>query len=150
MEDRIWSFLRRGSAQGLGEDVPPPLASYAPERVYRRRRVVQAGRAGADGRVSRGAARGGSRRAADALRSGGWTAGRFALEAGVRWIGDGTVGRLVAAKRADAAARQRVVAEQLAGFAVRADPCAYYAWWELPQPWRADTFLPRRRRRGWR
>lgn len=86
--------------------------------------------------------------AADALRSGGWVAGRFALEAGVRWIADGTVGRLVAAKRADAAARQRLVAEHLAGFAVRGDARAYYAWWELPEPWRADTFRAAAAERG--
>ncbi|GDY75372.1 hypothetical protein SAV31267_048570 [Streptomyces avermitilis] len=86
--------------------------------------------------------------AAGALRSGGWTAGRFALEAAVRWSGDGTVARLVAAKRADAAERQRLVAEHLAGFTVRADPRAYYAWWELPEPWRADTFAAAAARRG--
>ena len=36
-------------------------------------------------------------------------------------------------------ARQRIAAERLAGFPVRADPRAYHAWWELPDPWRADT-----------
>ncbi|MDX2785186.1 PLP-dependent aminotransferase family protein, partial [Streptomyces caniscabiei] len=70
------------------------------------------------------------------------------LEAGVRWIGDGTVGRLVAAKRADAAARQRLVAEHLAEFTVRGDARAYYAWWELPGPWRADTFRAAAAERG--
>ena len=53
---------------------------------------------------------------------------------------DGTVARLVAAKRADAAHRQRLLAECLHGFAVRSDPRAYYAWWQLPAPWRAETF----------
>ncbi len=75
-----------------------------------------------------------------ALRSGGWTAGGFALEAARRWMADGTVTRLVRAKRADAARRQRLVARHLRGFAVRTDPRAYYAWWHLPRPWRADTF----------
>ncbi|GCB53126.1 gntR family transcriptional regulator [Streptomyces sp. NL15-2K] len=73
-------------------------------------------------------------------RSGGWSAGRFALEAGVRWIGDGTVARLVGAKRAEAVRRQRIVREHLRDFAVRCDPHAFFAWWELPAPWRADTF----------
>ncbi len=61
---------------------------------------------------------------AAAVRSGGWSAGRFALEAGVRWIEDGTVARLVAAKRLDAARRQRLLARELAEFggAVRSDP----------------------------
>ncbi|MDX3831232.1 aminotransferase-like domain-containing protein [Streptomyces europaeiscabiei] len=149
IEDRIWSFLADGDrGEGdFGEDVPPPLALFAPERVF----VVD----GLSKRVAPGLTvgflvvpEGRAEGAADALRSGGWTAGRFALEAGVRWIGDGTVGRLVAAKRADAAARQRMVAEHLAGFAVRGDPRAYYAWWELPEPWRADTFCAAAAERG--
>lgn len=130
VEDRIWSFLHDGLA---------PLAAHAPERVHvvdgLSKRVapgltvgflvVPEGRAGAVGA---------------ALRSGGWAAGGFALEAAMRWIADGTVDRLVAAKRADAALRQGLVARHLAGFTVYADPQAYFAWWELPKPWRADTF----------
>ncbi|MDT0573781.1 PLP-dependent aminotransferase family protein [Streptomyces sp. DSM 3412] len=163
VEDRIWSFLADGDAgaDGGGEasrnggggggvggaGALPPLAAYAPERVF----VVD----GLSKRVAPGLTvgflvvpEGRIEGAADALRSGGWVAGRFALEAGVRWIGDGTVGRLVAAKRADAAARQRLVAEHLAGFAVRGDARAYYAWWELPEPWRADTFCAAAAERG--
>ncbi|MET8030902.1 PLP-dependent aminotransferase family protein [Streptomyces avermitilis] len=151
VEDRIWSFLQEDG---------DPLAAYAPERTY----VVD----GLSKRVAPGLTVGflvvpeeqeeperpeegagqDEAAAAGALRSGGWTAGRFALEAAVRWIGDGTVARLVAAKRADAAERQRLVAEHLAGFAVRADPRAYYAWWELPEPWRADTFTAAAAQRG--
>ncbi|MDX3521101.1 PLP-dependent aminotransferase family protein [Streptomyces scabiei] len=159
IEDRIWSFLIGGDCGAEGGDAGgsevegsevgalPPLAAYAPERVF----VVD----GLSKRVAPGLTagflvvpRGRAEGAADAVRSGGWAAGRFALEAGVRWLGDGTVGRLVAAKRADAAARQRLVAEELAGFAVRGDPRAYYAWWELPEPWRADTFCAAAAQRG--
>ncbi|MFR9798136.1 PLP-dependent aminotransferase family protein [Streptomyces sp. MS06] len=129
VEDRIWSFLR----------AEPPLAALAPHLTH----VVD----GLSKRVAPGLTvgflvvppdRGEAVRGA--LRSGGWTAGRFALEAAVRWIGDGTVARLVAAKREDAARRQRIVRRELAGCTVRADPGAYFAWWELPAPWRADTF----------
>ncbi|MFJ5774870.1 PLP-dependent aminotransferase family protein [Streptomyces sp. NPDC093094] len=130
VEDRIWSFLRPGDV---------PLAAHVPHLAH----VVD----GLSKRVAPGLTAGflvvppGRTEAVGAaLRSGGWGAGRFALEAAVRWIGDGTVGRLVAAKREDAARRQRLVAEHLAGFAVRSDPHAYHAWWELPAPWRADTF----------
>ncbi|WP_327402678.1 PLP-dependent aminotransferase family protein [Streptomyces sp. NBC_01288] len=131
VEDRIWSFLH--------PDSPAPLAAYAPGLVHvvdgLSKRVAPGLTVGflvvPEGRVEAVGA---------ALRSGGWSAGRFALEAGVRWMTDGTVARLVAAKRADAAARQRLVGEELGGFAVRADPLTYYAWWELPAPWRADTF----------
>lgn len=138
VEDRIWSFLHSGH---------DPLAAHAPERTYvvdgLSKRVAPGLTVGflvvPEGRVEDVAA---------ALRSGAWTAGRFALEAAVRWIGDGTVARLVAAKRADAAARQALVAEHLAGFRVRADARAYYAWWELPARWRADTFTAAAAARG--
>ncbi|MFF5004212.1 PLP-dependent aminotransferase family protein [Streptomyces phaeochromogenes] len=138
VEDRIWSFLHE---EGV------PFAAYAPERVH----VVD----GLSKRVAPGLTvgflvvpEGRVEAAAGALRSGGWTAGRFALEAGTRWIQEGVVDRLVADRRADAARRQRVVAELLHGFAVRADPSAYYAWWELPSPWRADTFTAAAAARG--
>ncbi|WP_406443734.1 PLP-dependent aminotransferase family protein [Streptomyces sp. NBC_01613] len=132
VEDRIWSFLA---------DPADPLAAYAPHLTH----VVD----GLSKRVAPGLTAGflvvpahrvGA--VAGAVRSGGWSAGRFALEAGVRWMRDGTVGRLVAAKREDAALRQRLVAEHLGGRGgrVRSDPRAYFAWWELPAPWRADTF----------
>ncbi|MEI5524753.1 PLP-dependent aminotransferase family protein [Streptomyces brasiliscabiei] len=144
IEDRVWSFLADGESAQAGV---PPLAAYAPERVF----VVD----GLSKRVAPGLTagflvvpEGRAEGVADALRSGGWTAGRFALEAGMRWIGDGTVGRLVAAKREDAAARQRSVAEHLAGFSVRGHARAYYAWWELPEGWRADTFCAAAAERG--
>ncbi|MEW1773000.1 PLP-dependent aminotransferase family protein [Streptomyces sp. NPDC086777] len=132
VEDRIWSFLHRDPG-------PPPLAALAPRLVHLvdglSKRVAPGLTAGfavvPEDRVAAVAA---------AVRSGGWSAGTFALEAAVRWIGDGTVARLVAAKREQAARRQRLVREALAGFAVHADPHGYFAWWELPEPWRADGF----------
>lgn len=130
VEDRIWSFLHEPG---------DPLAAHAPALTH----VVDS----LSKRVAPGLTvgflvvpphRAGA--VAGAVRSGGWSAGRFALEAAVRWAGEGTVARLVEAKRADAAGRQQILAEELAGFAVRSDPRAYFAWWELPAPWRADTF----------
>ncbi|WP_353850127.1 PLP-dependent aminotransferase family protein [Streptomyces phaeoluteigriseus] len=130
VEDRVWSFLR--------PDVTP-LAAHAPGLTH----VVD----GLSKRVAPGLTAGflvvppdRVDAVAAAVRSGGWSAGRFALEAAVRWAGDGTVERLVAAKRSDAARRQRILAAHLGEFAVRTDPHAYFAWWELPAPWRADTF----------
>ena len=131
VEDRIWSFL--------ADPPPDPFAAHAPGLTHvvdsLSKRVAPGLTVGfvvvPEERVEALAA---------AVRSGGWSAGRFAVEAAVRWIGDGTVRRLVAAKRADAAHRQRIVGEELRGFAVRSDPRALFAWWELPAPWRADTF----------
>ncbi|MER8219822.1 PLP-dependent aminotransferase family protein [Streptomyces sp. NPDC094143] len=130
VEDRIWSFLHEPGV---------PFAAHAPALTH----VVD----GLSKRVAPGLTVGflvvpphRVAAVAHAVRSGGWSAGRFALEAAARWAAEGTVARLVQAKRADAARRQRILAEELAGFAVRSDPHAYFAWWELPAPWRADTF----------
>jgi DNA-binding transcriptional MocR family regulator len=83
-----------------------------------------------------------------ALRSGGWIATRFALDAATGWITDGTAAAIAQEKRRDAAARQELVRERLAGFAIQADPHAYHCWWELPRPWRGETFAAAAARRG--
>ncbi|MEV6803824.1 PLP-dependent aminotransferase family protein [Streptomyces sp. NPDC051132] len=139
VEDRIWAFLDQGGA--------PPLAALAPGLTYL---VDSLSKRVAPGLTAGFAVVPGDRveAVARAVRSGGWSAGGFALEAVVRWLGDGTVDRLVAAKRQDARRRQRLVAEKLSDFTVRSDPAACFAWWELPAPWRADTFTAAARARG--
>ncbi|GLY76200.1 PLP-dependent aminotransferase family protein [Actinoallomurus iriomotensis] len=138
VEDGIYAFLRDG---------PPPLAAFAPDQVIvadsLSKRVapgLTVGFAVAPEAVGD--------RVASALRSGGWTAPRFAVEAATRWLTDGTVAALQEIKRRDAAARQRLVREHLAEFAVEADPQAFHCWWRLPAPWRADTFVAAAARRG--
>ncbi|MEU5245129.1 PLP-dependent aminotransferase family protein [Streptomyces asoensis] len=137
VEDRVWSFLRPGA---------PAFAAHAPGLTH----VVD----GLSKRVAPGLTVGllavppdRARAVGSAVRSGGWSAGRFAVEAAVRFEGEGVVRRLVDAKRADAARRQALLAEHLTrrlaggtGSAVRSDPAGCFAWWELPSPWRADTF----------
>ena len=114
VEDRIWSFLHDGL---------DPLAAYAPERVH----VVD----GLSKRVAPGLTVGflvvpqeRVEAVAAALLSGGWTAGRFALEAGTRWIADGTGERLVVEKRAETARRQEIVHRIFAADQIRCDPAA--------------------------
>ncbi|MBM4792659.1 PLP-dependent aminotransferase family protein [Streptomyces sioyaensis] len=138
IEDAIYGFLR---------DDLPPLAALAPERTL----VVDS----LSKRLAPGLSlgfltvpAGQVPDVATALRSGTWTASRFALDAATRWMADGTAAAIEAAKRSDAAARGRLVAAHLAGFRVRADPHAYHCWWELPEPWRADTFVAAAARRG--
>lgn len=138
IEDAIYGFLR---------DDLPPLAVLAPERTV----VVDS----LSKRLAPGLSlgfltvpAGEVPDFATALRAGTWTASRFALDAATRWMTAGTAAAIEAAKRSDAAARGRLVAERLAGFRVRADPHAYHCWWELPEPWRADTFVAAAARRG--
>ena len=139
VEDAIWAFLH--------EDAPPPLAAYAPERVVLADSLSK--------RLAPGLTTGFAitppalaGRLASALRSGAWTTTGYALEAATGWLTDGTADRIAAAKREEAAVRQGVAAELLAGFAVRTDPHSCFCWWDLPEPWRADTFVAAAGRRG--
>ncbi|MET8947604.1 PLP-dependent aminotransferase family protein [Streptomyces sp. NPDC004542] len=138
VEDAIWAFLR---------DELPPLASYAPERTVLidslSKRIAPGLTLGFA--VAPAALTG---EIAGSLRSGGWTPMRFALEAAHRWQQDGTVKKLVAAKQLEATARQGIAARHLAGFAVQSDPRSYHCWWQLPRPWRADTFVAAAARHG--
>jgi DNA-binding transcriptional MocR family regulator len=138
VEDGIYAFLR--------EDLPP-LAHLAPEHVV----VVDS----LSKRLAPGLTTGFvvappslTGRIAAALRSGGWSAAGFALAATTRLLTDGTAETVQRAKCQDAAARQAMMRERLAGFAVEADPHAYHCWWRLPEPWRAETFVAAAARRG--
>ncbi|MDF3059754.1 MAG: transcriptional regulator with domain and aminotransferase domain [Rariglobus sp.] len=76
-----------------------------------------------------------------ALRSGGWTAQRFALEAAVRWLTDGTARKITRLKRQDAVKKQALARACLKGHVVRGDPASYHLWLELGATWRAETFV---------
>lgn len=138
IEDAIWSFLR---------DDLSPLAAVAPDRTVL---VDSLSKRLAPGLTMGFAVVPASAEAgvAAALRSGGWTPPRFAVEAAIRWLTDGVVDSVIRAKRAQAAARQEIAARHLADFTVRSDPHSYYCWWELPRPWRADTFVAAAARHG--
>ncbi|MBB5851921.1 PLP-dependent aminotransferase family protein [Amycolatopsis umgeniensis] len=138
IEDGIYTFLRPEVR---------PFATYAPERTVFADSMSK--------RLAPGLTTGfaavppeWTERLAAAVRSGGWVAPRFAVEAATRWITGGILETVERAKRLDAAERQRVTAERLAGFTLRADPQAYHCWWELPEHWRAETFVAAAARRG--
>ncbi|MEU9861803.1 PLP-dependent aminotransferase family protein [Streptomyces sp. NPDC047971] len=139
IEDTTWAFLE--------PDAPAPLAAHAPERVVL---VDSLSKRLAPGLTVGHLVVPGDRveEFARALRSGAWTAGGLALAAATRWTADGTVAEVVAAKRADAAARQAVVRRHLGAYAIRTGPRAYFCWWELPAPWRAETFVAAAAERG--
>ncbi|MBC2907813.1 aminotransferase class I/II-fold pyridoxal phosphate-dependent enzyme [Streptomyces cupreus] len=138
IEDTIWAFLR---------DELPPLAALVPERTVL---VDSLSKRIAPG-LSLGFAVAPAPLLGDlaaALRSGGWTAQHFNLEAAARWQREGVVRRLVRAKQKDAAVRQELAARHLSGFSLRTDPRSYHCWWRLPRPWRADTFVAAAARYG--
>ncbi|GAA4226276.1 PLP-dependent aminotransferase family protein [Actinomadura meridiana] len=138
IEDRVWAFLP--------EDGPAPLASLAARRTV----VVDS----LSKRLAPGLTIGFAvppadlyGRVAAALRSGAWAPTGFALAAVSGWIADGTVEAVTRAKRADAATRHRLAADRLPDAAGYGPP-SYFCWWELPAPWRADTFVAAAARRG--
>ncbi|MBN9744271.1 GntR family transcriptional regulator [Amycolatopsis sp. A1MSW2902] len=138
IEDGIYTFLRPDTE---------PLAALMPERTVfvdsLSKRVAPGLTAGFLVAPPPWVAR-----LASAIRSGGWSASRFSVEAARRWITGGVLAEVEAAKRADAGARARIVAERLAGFQVYGDASAYHRWWVLPDQWRAETFVAAAARRG--
>jgi DNA-binding transcriptional MocR family regulator len=138
IEDHIYAFLR---------DDLPPLATFAPERTVL---VDSLSKRLAPG-LTLGFAvspAGLGDRVAAATRSGTWSASRFAVGAATCWMSDGTVVTIAEGKRRDAAVRQSIAADRLAEFALRADPRAYHCWWQLPDRWRAETFVAAAARHG--
>ncbi|MGW0548215.1 aminotransferase-like domain-containing protein [Streptomyces altiplanensis] len=138
VEDTVWAFLR---------DELPPLAAYAPECTVL---IDSLSKRIAPG-LTLGFVVAPDAWASDilsTLRSGGWAPMRFALEAAHRWQQGGTVKALVEAKQREAVVRQEIAARHLAGFAVQSDPRSYHCWWQLPRPWRAETFVAAAARHG--
>ncbi|MFD6150128.1 PLP-dependent aminotransferase family protein [Streptomyces sp. NPDC060243] len=138
VEDRVWSFLADPDAERV-------FAALAPERTY----VVES----LSKRVAPGLTagvllvpEGRAEWAENALREGSWAAGGFAVEAAARVLADGTAARLAAGKRADAARRQAVAAEELPR--TEAHATSYFTWWHLPAPWRAEPFTAAARASG--
>lgn len=138
IEDHVYAFL---------VDDPSPLASLAPDHVVMidslSKRVapgVSLGWILAPPRLVPGLA--------EAIRAAALVPFGLALELGVRWIADGTVARLVTAKRRDAVARQRLLRKACPDLTIRADPRAYHAWVELPGAWRAESFTAAAAERG--
>ncbi|MFC0862916.1 PLP-dependent aminotransferase family protein [Sphaerimonospora cavernae] len=131
IEDTIWSFLR---------DDLPPLAAWAPEHTILIDSLSK--------RLAPGLTIGFAvvpetavANVTAALHSGAWTPVRFALEAATQWWMDGVVRSVTVGKQREAAVRQEIATRYLGDFSVRGDPRSYYCWWELPPPWRADTFV---------
>lgn len=138
IEDHVYAFL---------VDDACPLASLAPERVVFIDSLSK--------RVAPGLTLGWTvapprlvPAVADAIRASALVPSGLALELGIRWMVDGTVAKLVKAKRRDAAARQQLLRTTCPDMTIQADPRAYHAWMELPDAWRAESFTAAAADRG--
>ncbi|MEM7041494.1 MAG: PLP-dependent aminotransferase family protein [Pseudomonadota bacterium] len=65
-----------------------------------------------------------------------------------QWLDDGTADDLVQRQRVEAAARQALAADCLAGIAYDAQPLSYHLWLPLPDPWRSSTLVNALSQRG--
>ena len=121
----------------LAADAPPPLAALAPETtVY----VSGLSKSVATGlRIGFVAAPESAVPALErAIRATTWNTPALTAAIACRWLEDGTVERLEAAKRADARARQSIAREVLEGLPLVGHPASYFVWLPLPEDARAD------------
>lgn len=77
-----------------------------------------------------------------------WKAAPLMAEVFTQWLADGTAQRTIAANRAEAGARNALLAEVLGPDTCRARPTGYFAWLPLPRRWRAVEFAAEAARRG--
>lgn len=77
-----------------------------------------------------------------------WMASPLSAEIATSWIDDGTVDRIIAERRGEAEARQRIAREILGAFPYLAHPLGYHLWLSLPEPWHTERFVAEARRRG--
>ncbi|WP_159999864.1 PLP-dependent aminotransferase family protein [Roseomonas sp. 18066] len=87
-------------------------------------------------------------RAAGALRATAGMASPLGAGIATRWIEQGTAVAIRDALRAEAGARQAILAEALSGQAFVADSQGFHAWLPLPAPWSRGAFLAELRAAG--
>lgn len=132
IEDAVYAFL--------DVDAPAPLRAFAPERTVLvdslSKRIgpgLTLGFIAAPERLRKALAK--------AIVAGAWGASGFVMEGGTRWLADGTVAALEAAKRLDAQARQAVARRAFAGYTVRANPSSYHIMVDLAPNRRAEDVI---------
>jgi len=64
----------------------------------------------------------------------------LSLEVARRWIESGIAGRILGRIRSELLARRAVALEILAGYTLKCEPGAMYAWLTLPPQWRPAEF----------
>jgi len=133
----------------LVPDAPRPLASLVPELAYYvssfSKAVTPALRTAY--LVAPSATH--ASRVAINVQATGWLAPPMMTEIASRWITTGVAAKIVADRRREAAARQRMLHEQLALPKGEGSPFALHHWLQLPRQWeRAADFVETLRLRG--
>lgn len=121
----------------LAPEAPPPVASLVPERtVYLSSLSKNVATGLRFGFVAAPPAL--VAPLERAVRVTAWNTAGVITALACGWIEDGTVARLEAEKRADAAQRQAIARELLAGLSLVAHPCSYFVWLPLGEDQRAE------------
>ncbi|MGV7211592.1 PLP-dependent aminotransferase family protein [Oxalobacteraceae bacterium A2-2] len=121
----------------LAADAPPPLAALAPERTVL---VASLSKSLASGlRFGYVVAPDSmAARIKAVIRASYWSLPSVITAMATRWIADGTVSRQEALGRRQAAQRQAIAREVLAGMDITAHPGALWVWLRLPEDLRMD------------
>jgi DNA-binding transcriptional MocR family regulator len=132
----LW-LIEDGAYAFLAQDPPPPLAALAPD--------VTVHVSGLSKSVAAGLRLGFVAAPAEAvpkieraIRATTWSTPGVTTALACAWLEDGTVARLEAQKRRDAARRQALLRRVLHGLPCVSHPASYFAWLPLPEGARAD------------
>jgi DNA-binding transcriptional MocR family regulator len=132
---------------GFLEQAPPSIASFAPEQSYY---VTSLSKIVCPGlRIGYIATPPG--RAKDLIPGLGattWMASSLSAEIAYRWIEDGTAEKLAHLQRDELRKRQLLAAQALAGQSFRSLPSGLHLWLDLPETWRAESFVAQIRTQG--
>jgi DNA-binding transcriptional MocR family regulator len=140
IEDAVYGYLKPLA--------PPPIAAFAPERVILVNSLSKRGFSGLPLGALVVTGDESNRRLAASLRSGAWLAPPLPCVIYTHLLEDGAMAQLADGRRRDAAIRQDIVREGLAGLRLDADPGAQHAWLHLPPPWRPEAFAARALQEG--
>lgn len=129
IEDAAYAFLE--------DDPPAPLAALAPEATVYVSGLSKSVATGLRfGFVAAPAAW--VPQLERAIRATTWNTPAIITSLACAWLDDGTVDRLEAEKRRDAAARQTIARQALGGLTCVTHPASYFVWLTLPPEVRAD------------
>jgi DNA-binding transcriptional MocR family regulator len=141
-------LLLEDDAYGLLEPQAVPLASLVPERTYFAASLSKCIAPGlrvsfllAPDRESAGLV-------AAALRATVQMSAFLMVALVARWLADGSADAIIDAIRGEAAARQRLATDVLAGHAFFSHPNGHHIWVPLPRDWRRTEFASHVQRQG--
>ena len=132
---------------GFLEAALPSISSFAPEHSYYTTSLSKIVCPGL--RIGYIAAPpGGARDLIPGLGATTWMASLISAEIAYRWIEDGTADRLAQLQRDELRKRQALAGDILSGQSFRSLPSGLHIWLDLPEIWRAESFVAQLRAQG--